>query len=86
MLRFDDLSLKLKMFLAPLFLLAALVGLAAYTLVQSLLCQYAAYSRKVWHLPFAPLRRRMQMQTAEFAYACVNLTPLAASRSMFGVV
>ncbi len=33
MLRFDDLSLKLKMFLAPLFLLAALMGLAAYTLV-----------------------------------------------------
>jgi len=33
MLRFDDLSLKLKMFMAPLFLLAALMGLAAYTLV-----------------------------------------------------
>ena len=33
MIRFDDLSLRLKMFLAPCFLLAALVGLAGYTLV-----------------------------------------------------
>jgi len=33
MIRFDDLSLRIKMFLAPLFLLAALMGLAAYTLV-----------------------------------------------------
>ena len=33
MVRFDDLSLRLKMFLAPCFLLAALVGLAGYTLV-----------------------------------------------------
>ncbi len=33
MLRFDDYSIRLKMFLAPSFLLAALVGLAAYTLV-----------------------------------------------------
>ena len=33
MVRFDDLSLRLKMFLAPLFLLAALVGLAGYTLI-----------------------------------------------------
>ncbi|MGH7126847.1 MAG: methyl-accepting chemotaxis protein, partial [Stellaceae bacterium] len=33
MRRFDDLSLRLKMFLAPLFLLAALLGLAGYTLV-----------------------------------------------------
>ena len=33
MVRFDDLSLRLKMFLAPCFLLAALLGLAAYTLV-----------------------------------------------------
>jgi methyl-accepting chemotaxis protein len=33
MVRFDDFSLRLKMFLAPCFLLAALVGLAAYTLV-----------------------------------------------------
>ena len=33
MVRFDDLSLRLKMFLAPLFLLVALVGLAGYTLI-----------------------------------------------------
>ena len=33
MVRFDDLSLRLKMFLAPCFLLAALLGLAVYTLV-----------------------------------------------------
>ncbi|HLJ19674.1 MAG TPA: HAMP domain-containing protein, partial [Stellaceae bacterium] len=33
MVRFDDLSLRVKMFLAPLFVLAALMGLAAYTLV-----------------------------------------------------
>jgi len=33
MIRFDDFSLRLKMFLAPCFLLAALVGLASYTLV-----------------------------------------------------
>jgi methyl-accepting chemotaxis protein len=33
MVRFDDFSLRLKMFLAPCFLLAALVGLAGYTLV-----------------------------------------------------
>jgi methyl-accepting chemotaxis protein len=33
MVRFDDLSLRLKMFLAPCFLLAALMGLAGYTLV-----------------------------------------------------
>jgi methyl-accepting chemotaxis protein len=32
MVRFDDLSLRLKMFLAPCFLLAALMGLAGYTL------------------------------------------------------
>ncbi|HYC13780.1 MAG TPA: methyl-accepting chemotaxis protein [Stellaceae bacterium] len=31
--RFDDFSLRLKMFLAPSFLLAALVGLAGYTLL-----------------------------------------------------
>jgi len=33
MARFDDLSLRIKMFLAPSLLLAALVGLAAYTLI-----------------------------------------------------
>ena len=33
MFRFDDLSLRIKMFLAPSFLLAALAGLAGYTLV-----------------------------------------------------
>jgi methyl-accepting chemotaxis protein len=33
MARFDDLSLRLKMFLAPLFLLAALAGLAVYTVM-----------------------------------------------------
>ena len=33
MRRFDDFSLRLKMFLAPSFLLAALVGLAGYTLL-----------------------------------------------------
>ena len=33
MLRFDDYSIRLKMFLAPSFLLAALVGLAVYTLM-----------------------------------------------------
>jgi hypothetical protein len=48
--------------------LLEMADIAAYTLVQSLLCQYAADSRKAWHLPFAPLRKRMQMQTAEFAY------------------
>jgi hypothetical protein len=48
--------------------LLEMADIAAYTLAQSLLCQYAPDSRKPWHLPFAALRRSTRMQTAEFSY------------------
>jgi hypothetical protein len=48
--------------------LLEMADIAAYTLAQSLLCQYAPRSRKPWHPAFTALLLRMQMRTAEFSY------------------
>ena len=45
-----------------------LADIAAYTLAQSILCQYLPTTRKPWHLPFPDLLKRMKMRTGEFAY------------------
>jgi len=48
--------------------LLEMADIAAYTLAQSILCQYSPTTRKPWHLPFPDLLKRMRMHTAEFAY------------------
>jgi len=45
-----------------------MADIAAYTLAQSILCQYSPTTRKTWHLPFPDLLKLMKMHTAEFAY------------------
>ena len=46
-----------------------MADIAAYTLAQSILCQYSPTTRKPWHLAFPDLLKRMKMHTAEFAFA-----------------
>ena len=63
--RIDPQSIKLAPDEACLLEMA---DIAAYTLAQSILCQYSPITRKPWHLPFPDLLKRMRMHTAEFAY------------------
>jgi hypothetical protein len=45
-----------------------MAGIAAYTLAQSILCQYSPATRKSWQLPFPDLLKKMKMHRAEFSY------------------